>query len=181
MISEEIVSTFVPLDFPRSDGRTGHAQHSGAGALFARSECLGCHGLSTWPAIYADDLGITTAFYNFRDFYGFDPEGNALNNQITENQKQRRREIFELYGAVLGIDFIESADLGMTIVTGDMRALDPLVITGPGGVLGLAGGRLDRHGHHGRWRNRLDRSLWWQLVPDRHARDRPLAGLGAYG
>ena len=43
---------------------------------------------------------------------------------------------------MLGIDFIESADLGMTIVTGDMRAIDPLVMTGPGGVLGLAGGGL---------------------------------------
>ncbi len=99
--------------------------------------------------------GITTAFYNFRDFYGVDPEGNALKNQITETQKQRTREVFELYGEYLGIDFIESADLGMTIVTGDMRAIDPTVPTGPGGALGLAEGPgANGNGHHGCWRDR---------------------------
>ena len=61
-----------------------------------------------------------------------------LLNAITENQKQRAREIYELYGEYLGIDFVETANVGCTIVTGDLRALDPTAPTGPGGVLGMA-------------------------------------------
>jgi len=82
--------------------------------------------------------GITTDYYNFQTIYGFDPEGNPLQNAITEVQKRRVREIFELYSRYLGIQFIESATRGMTIAVGDMRAIDPNVPTGPGGVLGIA-------------------------------------------
>ncbi|MFV1966411.1 MAG: hypothetical protein ACC628_13390 [Pirellulaceae bacterium] len=86
--------------------------------------------------------GITTAFYNFQDEYGFDPEFNVLNNAITEAQKQRAREVFSLYSEYLGIQFVETANQGMTIVTGDMRAVDPDAANGPGGVIGIAGGGL---------------------------------------
>ena len=86
--------------------------------------------------------GISLALYNFRDAYGTDPQGNVLHNAITEAQKQRAREIFTLYSEYLGIQFIETQDLGMTIATGDLRAVDPAVATGPGGVLGIAGGGL---------------------------------------
>lgn len=82
--------------------------------------------------------GITTDYYNFQRVYGVDPQGNELQNAITEVQKQRVREIFELYSRYLGIQFIESATRGMTIAVGDMRAIDPTVPTGPGGVLGIA-------------------------------------------
>lgn len=83
--------------------------------------------------------GVPTAFYNFLDEYGFDPQGNILHNAITEAQKQRTREIFSLYSAYLGINFVETTqDLGMTIVTGDLRAIDAQVTPGPGGVIGLA-------------------------------------------
>jgi hypothetical protein len=87
-------------------------------------------------------VGTTTAYYNFKNDYGVDPFGNPLFNTITEVQKQRVREIFSLYSYYAGIQFIESADRGMTIVTGDPRALDPTVAAGPGGVLGIAGGGL---------------------------------------
>ncbi len=92
----------------------------------------------------ADTLnGITTAYYNFQSDYGFDPSGNVLRNAITEIQKQRIREIYELYSRYFGIQFIESATRGMTIAVGDIRALDPTLPTGPGGVLGVAGGGLN--------------------------------------
>ena len=86
--------------------------------------------------------------YNFKDVYGQDPSGNDLHNQITENQKQRTREIFELYSNLLGLDFVETdgvdelgdPDGGLTVVTGDLRALSPgLPEPGPAG---LAGGTL---------------------------------------
>lgn len=86
--------------------------------------------------------GITTYEYNFRSVYGSDPQGNTLFNQITEVQKQRVREIFEMYGYYLGVKFIETPDSGLTIATGDLRAVSPTVPTGPGGVAGIAGGGL---------------------------------------
>ena len=69
--------------------------------------------------------GITTLFYNFREDYGNDPAGNPLTNLITEQQKQRAREAFEIYGRQLGVQFVESATQGFTIATGDIRAISP--------------------------------------------------------
>ncbi|WP_197995863.1 Ig-like domain-containing protein [Gimesia algae] len=81
---------------------------------------------------------IDVAYYNFRDDYGFDAQGNPLYNAITEEQKQRAREIFEIYAYYTGIEFVESADRGLTVATGDLRALKPGIPVGPEGVSGLA-------------------------------------------
>ncbi|MBN2294067.1 MAG: VCBS repeat-containing protein [Pirellulales bacterium] len=86
-----------------------------------------------------DQYGITTIAYNFQDYYGNDPAGNPLHNLISEPQKERAREIMELYGYYFGVQFIETATSGLTIATGDMRALNPFVDTGPGGTVYLAG------------------------------------------
>ncbi|RCS42139.1 hypothetical protein DTL42_20120 [Bremerella cremea] len=93
-------------------------------------------------------MGVTILTYNFPEIYGVDPAsstGELLHNQITEAQKQRAREIFEIYSFYSGITFIEVpngivANLG--VVTGDLRALDPEIPTGPGGAAGLAGSGL---------------------------------------
>ncbi|PQO44703.1 GEVED domain-containing protein [Blastopirellula marina] len=93
-----------------------------------------------------DHTGITEFRYAFPVQYGTDPAtGAALINAITEAQKQRTREIMALYSYYSGVTFVEvpyyeAYDLG--VVTGDLRALDPTVPTGPGGVAGLAGGGL---------------------------------------
>ena len=47
-----------------------------------------------------------------------------------------------MYANYLGVNFIESANRGFTIVTGDLRAVSPTVPTGPGGVAGIAGGGM---------------------------------------
>ncbi|MBX3414227.1 MAG: DVUA0089 family protein [Pirellulales bacterium] len=86
--------------------------------------------------------GIVTISYNFQDVYGTDPDGNILHNQITENQKNRVREIFELFSYYLGMQFIETPSSGWTLVTGDLRAVDPKVPTGPGNIAGIAGGNI---------------------------------------
>ncbi|MDP6444688.1 MAG: hypothetical protein QF805_12920, partial [Pirellulaceae bacterium] len=86
--------------------------------------------------------GITTVYYNFKDHYGFDIDGNALDNTITETQKLRAREIFELYNNFLGVQFVETASEGITIVTGDMRAVREDVPTGPGDALSISGGGI---------------------------------------
>lgn len=83
--------------------------------------------------------GITTLFYNFRADYGRSPNGTVLANLISSDQKERAREVFEIYGQSLGVQFIESATQGITIATGDLRVLDPTVATGRGGVTHLSG------------------------------------------
>ncbi len=88
-------------------------------------------------------VGITTAFYNFQSVYGFDPLGNPLRNAITDVQKQRAREIFQIYGDTLGISFIESAASGITVVTGDLRAIAPGATNGPDGLLSLSDGDIN--------------------------------------
>ncbi|MDA1052306.1 MAG: DVUA0089 family protein [Planctomycetota bacterium] len=115
------------LDFPGDEEEPGHRD--------LRPE-LQRHFLDGYTADNLD--GITTAFYNFEDAIGFSPQGSVITNAITEAQKQRTREIFSLYAADLGIEFIETANLGMTVATGDLRAIDSSVANGPGGVIGLA-------------------------------------------
>lgn len=128
LLSEEIVSPRFPLDYPGGNDEPGHRDidwvetHLNAGA-------------DATP-------GITTYYYNFQDEYGVDPFGNVLHNAITEIEKQRAREVFDFYASYLGVNFIESENRGFTIVTGDLRAVDPTVPTGLGGVIGIAGGGL---------------------------------------
>ncbi|MBW3540073.1 MAG: hypothetical protein KY476_07380, partial [Planctomycetes bacterium] len=83
---------------------------------------------------------ITQQRYNFQETIGVDPQGNTLFNAITEEQKQRAREIFEIYADLSGIEFIETPNQGILVATGDMRAVDPTLPVGPGGVAGVAGG-----------------------------------------
>jgi len=82
--------------------------------------------------------GSTVFYYNFQDNYGTDPNGNTLHNAITETQKQRAREIFEIYSRYMGIQFVESANSGLIVVTGDLRGIDPNAPIN--GASGLAGG-----------------------------------------
>lgn len=76
--------------------------------------------------------GINVYYYNFADAYGLDPFGNVLDNAITDAQRQRTREILALYSQHLGVQFIETENRGLQIVTGDLRALVRPAITGPG-------------------------------------------------
>ena len=83
--------------------------------------------------------GITTFTYNFRSDYGFDPFGNPLFNNITQNQRQRAREVFEWISRVSGVQFVESADEGFIVATGDLRAVNPLIATGLGFPYSISG------------------------------------------
>ena len=80
--------------------------------------------------------GITTVFYNFQQIIGTIPDGiggsQTAFNLITDNQKQRAREVFELYNRYSGVQFIESDTQGIIVATGDMRAINPFVTTGAG-------------------------------------------------
>jgi len=81
-------------------------------------------------------------YYNFRPDYGRDPSGSLLTNTITEAQKQRTREVFESFSRLTGIRFVEEVRapyIGLTVATGDIRAVDPNATPGPGGIIGIAG------------------------------------------
>ncbi len=68
--------------------------------------------------------GTSVIFYNFQPSLG--SVGTlTFGNAITEQQKQRVREVFSLYENYLGVRFVESTNLGMTIAVGDMLAVTP--------------------------------------------------------
>lgn len=83
---------------------------------------------------------ISTVFFSFPETYGVDLFGNTLFNEITENQKQRAREIYEIYSYLTGMEVQEVVSGGTGIVTGDPRAVDPFVP--PLAVGGIAGNGL---------------------------------------
>ncbi len=86
---------------------------------------------------------IATRFYNFalNRPYGLDAAGRPVSTTITPEQLARVREIFEFYSMVMGIDFVESESAGLTFVVGDMFP-NGGTQSGPGGVIGIAGGGL---------------------------------------
>ena len=89
-----------------------------------------------------DPLGSTqTVFYNFRQVIGQNVDEFGVPfpfiNLITEIQKERAREIFDLYSRYSGIQFVETAEIGIIVATGHLEALGGL--SNPGGVIGLAG------------------------------------------
>ncbi|MCC6510379.1 MAG: pre-peptidase C-terminal domain-containing protein, partial [Pirellulaceae bacterium] len=78
----------------------------------------------------ADNVdGITTIFYNFRSTYSSDLFGVPLVNAISEIQKQRAREALGLWAKYVGVQFVETSDLGVTIATGAATGLRPLAGT----------------------------------------------------
>lgn len=94
--------------------------------------------------------GTSVIFYNFQASLGTIGT-RTFSNAITEQQKQRVREIFSLYENYLGVRFVESTNLGLTIAVGDMVAVTPFpdlpgsntpgVVegNGPGGITFEAG------------------------------------------
>ena len=90
------------------------------------------------PAFGGDNFaGIRTIYYNFQSIYGTDA-GVPVSNAITEKQKLRIREAFALWSNQLGVQFIETANTGLTMALGTTNALraGPLQVetVGPWGV-----------------------------------------------
>ncbi|MBM4012172.1 MAG: matrixin family metalloprotease, partial [Planctomycetes bacterium] len=127
-------------------GHPGTLDEPGHRDMPADSGFHGLENLETRPLrpswVLSRAIDGPIGFYNFRPDYGRDPQGNPLSNTITEAQKQRTREVFDLFGAVTGIRFVEEVRApyaGLTVATGDIRAIDPEATPGPGGVIGIAG------------------------------------------
>ncbi len=112
------------------------------------------HGAGS--GIGGGDNTVETLSFFFPVIYGSDPiTGAPLTNAITENQKDRTREIFALYGEYLGVDVQETLGGGTSIATGDARALDPTIppgvsLGGPGAVV-IANGNFGDSPYGGGW------------------------------
>ena len=69
-----------------------------------------------------------------------DPLGLPYPNLISEPEKDVIREIYELYGSIAGIQFIEGRDTSTNttmVLKGDLLAAGGTDTSGPGGILGL--------------------------------------------
>lgn len=131
VISEQITNVGQPydLELPGASDEPGH-----------RDDFTHFVGPETHLLFGADStVGISEISYNFQDVYGF-KGGLPLNNAITDKQKELARAIFGIYGSYLGVQFTETPNQGLTIVTGDLAPLG--AVSGFGGVLGIAGGGL---------------------------------------
>jgi len=75
------------------------------------------------------DSGITRLEYNFRQDIGFliDARGNRQTafNVITETQKRRAREVFQILSDLIGVEFVETERDGLIIASGDSLAFNP--------------------------------------------------------
>lgn len=80
--------------------------------------------------------GPSVIRYNFKSVLGFQNPTSPYLNEITDKEKQRTREIFEIFSRVAGVQFIETADEGITVATGDLRVGRGDILTGAGGVKG---------------------------------------------
>ena len=61
--------------------------------------------------------------YNFQEVYALDTQDRPLYNIITDQQKERAREVFELLGNYAGVQFVETDNQGITVATGDLQAI----------------------------------------------------------
>ncbi len=78
-----------------------------------------------------DEDGIEVIEYNFQGLLGTANGSNQL-NAITEDQKVLVRRIVSLYENYLGVRFVETTSRGFTVAVGDLRAIDPTTVNGPG-------------------------------------------------
>ncbi|HIF34390.1 MAG TPA: hypothetical protein EYQ75_22610, partial [Planctomycetaceae bacterium] len=127
IISAEITNDGQPfeIDLPGSSDEPGHRD------IPVQDHIIGV----------ADSLvGVTDISYNFQENYGKDTEDRVLRNAITEVQKERVRQIFEIFGEYFGIDFVETQFRGLTVAVGDVRAVNPVAPTGPNGLDGISSG-----------------------------------------
>ncbi len=141
-------------------------------------------------------VGSETIGFVFRDVYGYDPFGVPLRNLITEEQQQRTREVFQLYGQYIGAQFFEANESALP----DLVAVGDAVFqhrdrrhagdqphgshrAGWRDRIGRAGARpgtgAGPHGDHGQCRD-VGGYLWGELVPDGDARDWPSLGFGPH-
>ncbi|RMF98938.1 MAG: hypothetical protein D6741_09015, partial [Planctomycetota bacterium] len=156
VISASIDPQGYPMDWPGAVDEPGHRD------LPWNEVLIEDHYLTGGSSPDATD-GITVIPYHFPRIYGTDPNSGApLLNQITEAQKQRAREIFELYGYYLGVKFVETEDSGFAVATGDLKAVG--MVSEPGGVAGVGGMGLALMDNAENWGSSEFGGAWFQVA-----------------
>ncbi|MEM9826194.1 MAG: matrixin family metalloprotease, partial [Planctomycetota bacterium] len=124
-LSQSIVDTGLPFDYPGSNLGPGHRDQRDQNHFFEVGTDV--------------DGQIQQLTYTFSldQAYGADFNGTPLFTSINPTQIRRVREVFELYGELLGVDFVETSGAGdITVVLGDLAALGQT--SGAGGLLGFS-------------------------------------------
>ena len=107
------------------------------------------------------DGEIPTLYYNFQTVYGY--IGNTpMSNLITAAQEQRVRDCFSLFTQYFGVQFVETANQGATIATGDLRVFGSDTPTGAGSAGGHGRHRLQQQpvGGHQQFLQLGERRVW---------------------
>jgi hypothetical protein len=143
----EFPSQYGPLDEP------GHRNHPYDGP----------HGFLGVTVGSASD--IPTRFYRFPETLPPNAIGDVYPNLITPAQKQRAREIFEIYSLYTGVRFVEdtTATQGTIIATGDLRAASPFAPP-DGGIAGLGGPAMAIQSSHIDWGQSLYGGGWFDVA-----------------
>jgi hypothetical protein len=94
--------------------------------------------------------GITTIYYNFRATYATTNTGLPMANAINAEQRARAREVLALWSKYIGVQFVETADIGLTIAAGPVS-----------GILPVAGTQFQNEGNFG---VRIDTSFQNSLI-----------------
>ncbi|WP_164101630.1 tandem-95 repeat protein [Candidatus Laterigemmans baculatus] len=121
--NQSIFGGSLPFDYPGANNEPGHRQIQDESHLGSGSGT------------------VATRTFTIRNGieYGNNSAGQPLYSDINPDQQQRVREIFDYYGELLGIDFIEvdGDSANHVVVVGDMFPLGQTQ-SGPGGIAGIA-------------------------------------------
>ncbi len=126
-VSSSDLAVRYNLTFPGTNDEPGHRDISIEGGGSAEGHVGGSDGSDN----------ITQLSYHFPTIYGNDVNGNPVFNQITEVQKQRVRQVMDIWSFYSGIQFTETPSSGFGIAVGNVQVGDPGLP--PVGVGGLSG------------------------------------------
>lgn len=77
------------------------------------------------PNFGADSVaGVTTIFYHFPS--SISNNSGTYFSAITDQQRQRTREVLSLWSSYVGVQFIETTNQGLAIATGDTAMINPI-------------------------------------------------------
>ena len=166
VISNEIETTAYDMQWPNGTSGTGNNLIT-ANDPVASSQGLYMNGVGGSVA------NIPTYIYNFPQVYGIDAQGNPDYNQITPQQEQDARDIFQLYSAYLGVQFVQSPSTALLtgtndigVVTGDLFPMGGIsggAIVGMGGIGNMGGNLADMDAAYN-WGTSAFAGPWMQVA-----------------
>jgi hypothetical protein len=132
IIHGQVNPKYDPIEYPGASDEPGHSdlpinygfdgengENSKNGNTHVDGDTIGADKDTT--------DGPSIQYYNFKEVIGYDSNGAEIRNEITPEQKNLARQIFQLYSRYLGIQFIEDTDTenprGTIIATGNLQSV----------------------------------------------------------